>query len=58
MYMSALPVCVYVYDIMSSTYGGQQRVLDSLKLELRMVMSFHMSAESPTQFLCNNNKCS
>lgn len=32
--------------------GGQKRVLDSLELELQMVMSHHVSAENPIKALC------
>lgn len=38
--LSPLGLCTYVY----STYGGQKRELDPLRLELQATVSFHVGA--------------
>lgn len=37
---------------------GQERVLDLLDLELRMIVSHHVGAGSQTWVLCRRSKCS
>lgn len=41
MYIIALPACIYTTFI-PATQGSQQRALDSLKLEVCMMVSHHV----------------
>lgn len=41
-YMDVLPPCVSVYHVHAWFLWGQDRMLDSLELALRMVVSHHM----------------
>lgn len=59
MCMSVLPVYMYVCTMsVSDAHGGQKKELDTLKLELWRVVSYHVGAENRTQVLCKSNKCS
>jgi hypothetical protein len=51
--MVVLPTCMYV----SGVHRGQKRALEPLGVELQMVVSHHVGAESGTQVLCRSNKC-
>lgn len=45
-------VCKYVYTMdMRSDFKGQKRTLDPLKLELQMVVSYHVGGGNRTQVL-------
>lgn len=40
-------ICMFMYvPCACSTHRGQEKALDALKLELQMVMSYHMSVEN------------
>ena len=55
-----LHICAYMCDIMCMSYGhgGQERMLDPLKLKLQMIISYHVGAENQTQDLYKSSKCS
>jgi hypothetical protein len=51
--------CVYVCTMfILSTWGGQERVLDPLELELHIVMSYHVGAGNWNQALRRSSACS
>ena len=43
---------------MPGAHGGQEKVMDSLRLELQMVVSHHVAAGNQTWVLYKSNKCS
>jgi len=51
MCISVLPTCVSHAPLMSS---GHKRALDTLELELQMVVSHHVGAGNETQVLCKS----
>lgn len=44
MCMSILPACVYVVPHACSAHGDQKVIIDTLELELQMVVSCHLGA--------------
>lgn len=55
MCMSVLSACLYVYHMYHGDLGGQNEILDLLKLELRMVVSHSVDAGNGTWVLCQRN---
>jgi hypothetical protein len=51
--MSVFPACIYVYRVYG-THTSQKRESDTMELELWMVMSHHIGAESWMQVLFKN----
>lgn len=56
MYMSILPACMSVHHVPVKCLYRSEKVSNTLELELRMVVSHHVSAKNQTQVLCMN-KC-
>lgn len=53
-----LQVCMYIMCVCLVPWVGQKRVLESLELELQMVVSNHVDAQNQTCVFCKSNKCS
>lgn len=57
MCMNALSAHMYMF-CMCAWCQWRSEVLDALKLELRMVVSCHVDAETPNRVFCMRNACS